>query len=309
MGYLVVINNYNYGRYLTACLESVLAQTRPFDRIIIVDDGSSDDSREIIQDFTQQHATIDAVLKPNGGQMSCFNAVVDMINDDDWVFLLDADDLFAPDHLEQVMPHFDDRADFVFCDAATFTEGAQQPISSAAVSSLEVIEIPSSSYLTRRTDCFIGRPTSANVLRGRLLKTLLPYPDELDWRTSADRVLVVGASIIGAHKRYLKGLAFAYRVHGNNLFYGKRSRPEYFSRYRQKIERLHAYYCAQQRLSDEVSLGDVLIERYTLPKVTRKQLFIPNILRILFIRWFPLMKLLLPSSLLAPLRWLNRVLR
>ena len=61
----VIVNNHNYGRFLRAAIESALAQTHERVNVIVVDDGSTDDSRAIIESFGER---IVAVLKPNGGQ-------------------------------------------------------------------------------------------------------------------------------------------------------------------------------------------------------------------------------------------------
>ena len=45
----IIINNYNYGRFLAEAIDSALAQTYANTEVIVVDDGSTDDSREIIK--------------------------------------------------------------------------------------------------------------------------------------------------------------------------------------------------------------------------------------------------------------------
>ena len=67
----IVINNYNYGRFLAAAIESALAQTYPGTETIVVDDGSTDESRAVVDRF---EGRVRALLKSNGGQASAINA-------------------------------------------------------------------------------------------------------------------------------------------------------------------------------------------------------------------------------------------
>ena len=67
----IIINNYNYGRYLPKAIDSALAQSYPHTEILVVDDGSSDDSRTVIASYGDR---IIPVLKQNGGQASALNA-------------------------------------------------------------------------------------------------------------------------------------------------------------------------------------------------------------------------------------------
>ena len=67
----ILVSNYNYGGFVAAAIESALAQTYTNCEIIVVDDGSTDSSREIINQFAGR---IVPVFKSNGGQASAFNA-------------------------------------------------------------------------------------------------------------------------------------------------------------------------------------------------------------------------------------------
>jgi glycosyltransferase involved in cell wall biosynthesis len=63
--YICLINNFNYSQYLPACLDSALSQSIPFDKIIVVDDGSSDNSREIISAYSKAALKIIPVFQEN----------------------------------------------------------------------------------------------------------------------------------------------------------------------------------------------------------------------------------------------------
>src|SRR6266511_2235841 len=95
----IIVNNYNYGRFLKVAIDSALAQTYPATEVIVVDDGSTDESREIIAGYGDR---IVPVLKENGGQASAFNAGFRASRGDAIVFL-DADDALLPAAMEQAV--------------------------------------------------------------------------------------------------------------------------------------------------------------------------------------------------------------
>ena len=88
----VIVTSYNYGRYLRAALNSALGQTYPRTEVVVVDDGSADDSREVIAGYGDRVRT---VLKENGGQASAFNAGFRACRGEVVVFV-DSDDVLLP---------------------------------------------------------------------------------------------------------------------------------------------------------------------------------------------------------------------
>ncbi len=89
----ILINNYNYGKFLKQAVDSCLNQTYENIEVIVVDDGSTDDSKQIINSLCDQ---IIPVLKQNGGQASAINAGF-RVSSGDIICLLDADDLYLPE--------------------------------------------------------------------------------------------------------------------------------------------------------------------------------------------------------------------
>jgi glycosyltransferase involved in cell wall biosynthesis len=98
----IIIDNYNYGRYIKAAIDSALEQTYLNTEIIVVDDGSTDDSQEIIKSYKEK---IKPVLKSNGGQASAFNAGF-MESHGDIICFLDADDMYLPSKVAEVVKAF-----------------------------------------------------------------------------------------------------------------------------------------------------------------------------------------------------------
>jgi glycosyltransferase involved in cell wall biosynthesis len=95
----IAINNYNYGRFLKQAIDSALTQTYSPVEVVVVDDGSTDNSREIITSYGDK---IVPILKANGGQASAFNAGFSASRGEIICFL-DADDMFLPEKVASVV--------------------------------------------------------------------------------------------------------------------------------------------------------------------------------------------------------------
>ena len=91
----VVIPAYNAASFLPRCLQSVFAQTLKPDEVIVVDDGSADNSAALAEELG---ATV--IRRSNSGPAAARNAGIKSASNE-WIALLDADDLWAPDKLER----------------------------------------------------------------------------------------------------------------------------------------------------------------------------------------------------------------
>ncbi len=96
----VICDNYNYSDYLHDAIKSVLSQSFTDFELIVVDDGSTDSSRELISSFNDSR--IIKVFKENGGQTSAFNAGFEVACGDIITFL-DSDDYWYPNKLDRVV--------------------------------------------------------------------------------------------------------------------------------------------------------------------------------------------------------------
>ena len=94
----VVIPTYNYGRFITEAVESVRAQTVSDIQIIVVDDGSTDDTPEIISRINDPR--LEVVRIPNGGVSAARNAGLALARGE-FIAFLDADDRWTPQLLER----------------------------------------------------------------------------------------------------------------------------------------------------------------------------------------------------------------
>ena len=95
----VVITNYNYGKFLNKSIRSVIAQTYKNIEIILIDDCSTDNSKDIYEEFNKKIKIIEH--KKNKGIVETRNEAIDIIKGD-FLCFLDADDYFDNDYIENL---------------------------------------------------------------------------------------------------------------------------------------------------------------------------------------------------------------
>ncbi len=101
----VLVANYNYAKYIGQAIESVLQQTYQNFEVIVCDDGSTDNSREVVQGRASRDPRVKLIAKENGGIASALNATY-AASRGEVICLLDADDVFLPEKLEKVVQAF-----------------------------------------------------------------------------------------------------------------------------------------------------------------------------------------------------------
>ena len=105
----VIIDNYNYGHFLAQAIDSVLAQTYTNIELIVVDDGSTDNSREVIESYGDR---LTSIFQKNQGQGAAFNTGIKQAKGD-IVCFLDSDDYFHPEKVAKVVAAFDQHPEWV----------------------------------------------------------------------------------------------------------------------------------------------------------------------------------------------------
>lgn len=111
----VVIPCYNHARYIEQAIRSVLGQTRPVDRLIIIDDGSTDDSVKVIRGMNVP--LVELVEQENANAFNAINRGVAMAAEDcDAVAVLNSDDHYHPQRFQKLLPVLEnDEAAAVVC--------------------------------------------------------------------------------------------------------------------------------------------------------------------------------------------------
>ena len=103
----VIVPVYNVEKYLKKCIDSILEQTYPQYEVILVDDGSTDSSGMICDDFSKQDKRIKVIHQKNGGLSNARNSGI-KVSQGDYLYFVDSDDYLEPNALEQHLQYCED---------------------------------------------------------------------------------------------------------------------------------------------------------------------------------------------------------
>lgn len=110
--YSIIIPVYNAEKYLRFCVDSILSQVVDNFELLLVNDGSKDDSGRICDEYAKKDNRIKAIHQDNMGASFARNVGIENANGE-WISFVDADDWVAPDYLE-IMDKVDEKADINF---------------------------------------------------------------------------------------------------------------------------------------------------------------------------------------------------
>lgn len=118
----VIIPVYNTAEYLEACLISVQHQTFADFETIVVNDGSTDNSAEIVEEFIKRDERFTLLSQENAGLSEARNAGLQKVSAP-WITFVDSDDMIAPTFLETLLKASQDSdAEIICCGSNSFTE-------------------------------------------------------------------------------------------------------------------------------------------------------------------------------------------
>ena len=202
----VILGNHNYGRFLKQAIDSVLSQTYQNFELIVVDDGSTDNSREIIQSYGER---LIAIFQANAGQEATFNIGIERARGEIICFL-DADDYFRQDKLAEVVASFANHPNWLqigHCWISVDTEGV--PIGS---STSNVLSQGNVRNLLLKWGKYASAISSGLACRRSALQKVMPLRQ--GW--GVDTYLNVSLPFYGEVGCINKPLMF-YRMHGKNM--------------------------------------------------------------------------------------------
>jgi glycosyltransferase involved in cell wall biosynthesis len=217
----VLICTYNYARFLSKCLETVCGQTRPPDEVIVVDDGSEDETAAVLRRFPG----VRYIRQNHEGKSAAFNRAV-RESHGDVICHLDADDFWMPNKLELVCRELEKRPNMggVIHETLHVGEDGQPiqlpyttgPFPESTVLTCDGVEEMGFLYpLPRARGVMAGNPNTVCARRAALLD-MFPLP--IDMGLAVDAIFLAGAIRFGL--LYLPEELAAYRHHGQNAWLG-----------------------------------------------------------------------------------------
>lgn len=209
----VLIPLYNHERFIGPALRSVFAQSLRPREVIIVDDGSTDGSRQIAADATSGHDNVVLWSQPNQGAHHAINSAVHRATSD-YVAILNSDDLYTPDRLAQCVGLLQaDRGISAVCTALSFVDGEGKGVTNPWYEEARAFHAGERDLSLALINANFIMTTSNLVLRRSVFDEVgyfsaLRYAHDLDFLL---RLLLDNKRIHIAEKPLL-----AYRIHSAN---------------------------------------------------------------------------------------------
>lgn len=116
----VVVGTYNHGKYVGQCVKSILDQTYTNLELIVIDDGSTDNTREVLKPYAD---SIRYVYQENLGRAAAKNHGIELAASD-WIAIVGADDLWEPDKLARQVAAIEKypQIDLISTNSSTFND-------------------------------------------------------------------------------------------------------------------------------------------------------------------------------------------
>jgi Glycosyl transferase family 2 len=202
----VIIGNYNYGHFLAEAIESVLNQTYSNFELIVVDDGSTDNSSKIIESYNNK---LISIFQENAGQGAAFNAGIARSNGE-IVCFLDSDDYFYKDKLAKVVAAFEKHPNWLQISHGRTSVDANGSIIGRDPRFFNQGDVR---HLLLKWGKYAWAVTSALAYRRSVLDSVMPLPKR---PRGGDTYLTATVPFYGEVGCIEEPLMF-YRLHGSNM--------------------------------------------------------------------------------------------
>ncbi|KEK25453.1 glycosyltransferase [Bacillus gaemokensis] len=242
----VVITNYNKEQYLEQCLESVISQTLKNIEIIVVDDGSTDNSRKVLQQYQKQHEHLTIYMQKNAGVSVARNVGLQHAKGE-YVTFLDADDYVNKMAYEQLYELANQKgADIAIANITCFNEYRHWPLS--YMKKVFDKKLPVIRHITTHSELHLTPSASNKIFKRELCRQHNILFDE-DLQVGED-LLFTQQSFLTAKRIIVKDIPFLnYRVINSGENLSKKTSISFFQQLVTLQKKLENLYKKHQKKS------------------------------------------------------------
>lgn len=232
----VLVPNYNYARYIGETLDSALSQTYPHFEIIVCDDGSKDNSCEVIESYVQKDSRIKLIRKENGGVATALNAAYQE-SKGEIICVLDADDIWLDNKLQKVLDVFrsDPKCGFAIHNVIQI-DGQGNLIKPTAMLKHLASGWMATSALENGGFVYNIPPASALSIRREVAQVIFPLNEE--FKRNADSLIFRFAPFITVIRAATEVLS-KFRLHGANTTSQVSLTADFLEKEQVTLERVH----------------------------------------------------------------------
>lgn len=231
----ILINNFNYRRYVGECVRSAIGQDYIDIEVIVVDDGSTDDSVSQLAAYSE---SIKIIQKENGGQASALNAGYELCTGDIICFL-DSDDYFESGKVSAILEVFDEQdVGLVSNDLTTVCDHETDDNKIMYTDLMGIDALSGNIYEKYALDGYkyVFAPTSGLSIRKNIADKLFPLPED-GWRICADNLIAHGSAYL-TNVEFIREPLGCYRIHDDNNYHRLTNNKNG----RMTVSDMHAYY-------------------------------------------------------------------
>ncbi|MGN0995883.1 MAG: glycosyltransferase family 2 protein [Candidatus Ventricola sp.] len=207
----IIVPCYNSARYLSACVDSILAQSMQDFEALLIDDGSTDGTLALAQALAAGDARLRVLHQENAGVSAARNLGLSQARGE-WITFVDSDDLLTPDALATMLSAATDSVDLVVCAHKTFApDGAEQ------------IVIPQTRWMDGTPEAvrhaagrrLIEGDSVLNIMCNKLHRRSRIAGLRLDERVriAEDALFNLEAVLLGQGIAYVNHVTYLYRTH------------------------------------------------------------------------------------------------
>ena len=214
----IIIPIYNVESYLRKCLDSIIEQSFPYFELLLINDGSTDASAQICQEYVEKDDRIRYFEKENGGVSSARNFGIKHSRGE-YITFIDSDDWIEPNYLEILYKTIKEQeADIVVTNYYTFREEDAMFLFHVAETNEPLVFQPNDSFFNYMFSTFgtdIAWGSSWSKLFKKSLFDRLCFSEDISWAEDFD--LMYKLFLISERIIYLHKAPYCYRDRGDSV--------------------------------------------------------------------------------------------